>query len=295
MQIIKAIRAEERSYRPNPYTYAYNGPFYLASLSPSEIILMKNPYYFMANEIPFQEVVVYQYGSPTGALSALISGKASLDWSGLLSIPPTYIPLLPSYEKLITIPQPFGWGLYFNFKNPWLRIQQVRQAIAYVLNRTSIAEAGGVLYSPVPIPNGIPNFTYYSQFITPNLMAKLNPYPTNLIKAAQLLESVGFTQKNGIWYTPNGSEFTLRILNTNNQPDLLNMLTAISNELTAFGIPTEVVTITTISVVHQMWQTGTGYDVFFRKLGWILSRDGRLVLAIIILKRLSMEYNAVER
>jgi peptide/nickel transport system substrate-binding protein len=36
-------------------------------------------------------------------------------------------------------------------------------------------------------------------------------YTYNASLAAQLLESVGFKKVNGIWYTPNGTQFTLTL------------------------------------------------------------------------------------
>ncbi|QGR19611.1 ABC transporter substrate-binding protein [Stygiolobus azoricus] len=266
--LIKKFRQELHSYvPPGPISANYNGPFYVAEITPNEIILDKNPYYFAANNIKFNQVVIYQFSSVSSAEAAVLNGQVSIEYSAFMSLPSTLISSLPSYYEVINIPNPGGYALYFNFKNPWLSMVQVRQAIAYVLNRTSIVLAGGPKYSPVPIPNGIPNFTYYKQFITP-AVENLNPYNTNLQKAAQLLESVGFTMKNGQWYTPNGTPFTLTILVPFSPgPGLINMLNVIENELTSFGIPTSYYVQTVSSVLLKDYETGQGYDLVMQAWG----------------------------
>lgn len=259
-----------RSFNPTvygPVPASYNGPFYVAQITPNAIVLNKNPYYPYANKIPWNQVIIYQYTSANNLLSALKTGQIDLIYSGEASLPPSQLSLLPDYYKIIIIPNPGGKALYFNFKNPWLSNVLVRQAIAYVLNRTAIAIAGGPIYKPVPVPNGILNFSYLKQFITP-VVANLNPYNVNLTKARLLLEQAGFTYKGGQWYTPDGTPFTLTILLPGtNAPDQINMLTVIQNELNNFGIPTQFIIVTSLSTYHDMWNTGNGYDMSFQDWG----------------------------
>ena len=266
-QIINNIRTEIKDFKPNATTYPYDGPFYLAQLTSSEIILKKNPYYFDAKYIPFNEVVVYQYGESSLADAAIMSGQASLDWSGFTGLSPTELESLPSNLELIKIPQPFGWALAFNLKDPWLRYYQVRAAIAYILNRTAIAAVGGPLTQPVPIPNAIPNESYYSFMITPKYLSSLIPYNTNWTKAAELLESVGFYEKNGQWYYPNGTPFTLVIGAAAPPPNAMAMLEEIQHELEAFGIQVQLNVYTIVNQWHQAWETGEGYDLWFENWG----------------------------
>lgn len=266
--LINQFRKELHSYTPSgPLSANYNGPYYVAQITPSEIILDKNPYYFAANNVKFNQVVIYQYSSASTAESAILSGQVSIEYSAFMSLPSTLISSLPSYYRVVNIPNPGGWALYFNFKDPWLAMLPVRQAIAYVLNRTSIALAGGSKYSPVAVPNGIPNFTYYQQYITP-AVANLNTYSTNLQKATQLLESAGFTLKNGQWYAPNGSPFTLNIIVTSTPgPGETNILNTIKDELSSFGIPTSYYVETVGKVQLQDWATGDNYDIAFNAWG----------------------------
>ena len=268
--LIKELRNELHNYiPPGPISANYNGPYYVASITPSEIVLEKNPYYFAASNVKFNKIIVYQYQSTSDFYAALLKGQISLDLPSVVSVCPKVLSKLPSCYKVINIPNPGGWALYFNFKNPWLKMVQVRQAIAYVLNRTSIALAGGYpKFTPVKVPNGIPCcFSYLKQFITP-AVSNLNPYCTNLSKAKQLLESVGFTCKNGQWYTPNGTPFTLTIQEPFTlSPCIYNMMNVIKDELTSFGIPTTYYVCTNVNVDHEHYRTGTGYDLVFQHWG----------------------------
>ncbi|MEM4944485.1 MAG: ABC transporter substrate-binding protein [Saccharolobus sp.] len=266
-QIINNIRTEIKNFRPNPTTYPYDGPFYLSELTSSAIILNKNPYYFDAKYIPFNQVIVYQYGQQDLATAAITSGQVSIDWSGFTGLSPTQLSSLPRTLELITIPQPFGWGLAFNLKDPWLRYYQVRAAIAYILNRTAIAAVGGPLVQPVSIPNAIPNVSYYSFMITPQYLSSLLPYNTNWTEAANLLESVGLYEKSGTWYYPNGTPFTLVIGAAAPPPQALAMMQEIQKELQAFGINVQLHIYTIVSQWHQAWQNGTGYDLWFENWG----------------------------
>ncbi|BCU67076.1 hypothetical protein HS7_05130 [Sulfolobales archaeon HS-7] len=264
----KDFRSIIHSYKPTGSLAGdYNGPFYVAQITPSEIILDKNPYYYAANQIPFSQAVVYQYTSASTAEAALESGQISLDYSAVYSPPSSILTSLPSYYNIVRIPQPGGYALYYNLKDPLLDSVYVRQAIAYVLNRTAIALAGGIKYSPVNTPNGIPNFTYFQEFMTP-AVSNLNHYNVNLSLAKVLLEKAGFTFSNGEWYAPNGSEFTLNIMVPFSPgPGVTNMMDIITNELTSFGIKTTYFVSTTTSTNHEMYDTGKGYDMVLQNWG----------------------------
>ncbi|WP_369610312.1 ABC transporter substrate-binding protein [Sulfurisphaera javensis] len=266
----KTFRNMIHSYNPSaegfPISANYNGPFYVSHITSSEIVLSKNPGFYAANMIPWNQVIIYQFSSSDDLIAALKSGEIDLLYSGATSVPSSVLSSLPSYYKTVSVPQPGGYAIYFNLQNPWMKYVQVRQAIAYILNRTAIALAGGVKYSPVQVPNGIPNFSYFNEFMTPSV-EHLNPYYTNLTEAAKLLESVGFYEKNGVWYTPTGQPFTVNITDViSSSPGVTSMLTVIVDELKSFGIQASYSIITTVSVVHALYASGD-YDMIFQSWG----------------------------
>ena len=132
---------------------------------------------------------------------------------------------------------------------PW-NIPQVRQAIAYVINRTAVILTWGpvgVVYlpywilAPMPAPNVAPGL--YLTFPESIRSIVIN-YTVNWTYAAQLLESAGLYYKNGQWYLPNGTPLTLTLY-TDGRLDWLTMSSEIAAELSKFGIPTKIVQIET--------------------------------------------------
>jgi Bacterial extracellular solute-binding proteins, family 5 Middle. len=238
----------------SPSMAFYNGPFYVCDVTPEYILLCKNPYFYAANQIPVQYIVLYQYASMAQVYAALATGKLSYWQTGGTSISPTLLPQILSnpYIKMYIYPAFGGDALYFNFLNPWLRITQVRQAIYYAVNWTELAQSAyGPLILPSPMPQVGLNPVYYEQWLvnTSKYWASLGPewayvnYTYNPSLAAQLLESVGFKKVNGIWYTPNGTQFTLTLyISSSAAPPQLTLANEIANALTSFGIPTTVVT-----------------------------------------------------
>jgi peptide/nickel transport system substrate-binding protein len=250
-----------------------NGPFYVCDITPSEIILCKNPYYWDANNIKIDYVVLYQFTSTTPLFAALETGKLSF-YQG--NLPPSIasVVLKNPYMNYALTPGAPGDTLYINFLWPYMIYPQVRQALIYALNLTQVAEAAGAPYEPVPEPNNaivyptinphsfVEMVQYWDQMGYPLINYTYNP-----TEAAQLLESVGFTKRNGIWYTPNGTPFKLVILvdsGSASNPQLMAMLTTVENQWNAFGIPTTI-TIEPSTEFPQIYSTmATQYALAYR-------------------------------
>ena len=255
-----------------PSSAASDGPFYLCDITPEYFLLCKNPYYFAASQIPAQYVVMWQYSSMAQVYAALASGKISYWQTGGTSISPTLLSQIVSnpYVKMYIYPSFGGDAIYFNFLNPWLRIPQVRQAIYYAVNWTELAQAayGPQYILPSPMPQvGITNEYYPSlmQQVISYWASQGSPlinYTYDPSEAAKLLESVGFTKKNGVWYTPNGTEFTLTLyISSGAAPPQLTLADEIANALTSFGIPTTVITYPSAEF-STVVKEGK-YDLFF--------------------------------
>ncbi|MFP3239479.1 MAG: ABC transporter substrate-binding protein [Caldivirga sp.] len=252
------------------------GPFYLCDVTPEYFLFCKNPYWYDAKDIKVDYIVMWQYSSMTQVYAALASGKISIWNTGPASLSPSIIATILSNPnmKMFVIPWWGGDALYFNFLNPWLRIPQVRQAIYYAVNWTELAQAayGPQFILPSPMPQvGIMNDKYPSlmQEVISYWAAQGSPlinYTYDPAKAAQLLESVGFTKKGGVWYTPNGTQFTLTLYIGSGAPaPQLALASSIANALTSFGITTTVVTYPS-SEFRTVVQEGK-YDLMFLYYG----------------------------
>ena len=250
-KVLSTLIHDYLTYKPTSRFGYSNGPYYLCDITPEYFLLCKNPYYYDVNKFVPQYIVEWQYSSMSQVYAALASGKISIwsTWSGALT--PSILSMVSKnpYIKILVFPAFGGDAIYFNFLNPWLAMPQVRQAIYYAVNWTQLAEAaygmGFTFPSPMPQDGLMPYYTEWQENISKYWAAQGSPlinYTYNPGLAAQLLESVGFKKVNGIWYTPNGSQFTLTLyIGSGSSAPQLTLANAVANALTSFGIPTTVI------------------------------------------------------
>ncbi|WP_349681924.1 ABC transporter substrate-binding protein, partial [Caldivirga sp. UBA161] len=163
---ISSLISELFTYKPS--SAAGDGPFYLCDITPEYFLLCKNPYFYAADKIPVQYIVMWQYSSMAQVYAALASGKISYWQTGGTSVSPTLLSQILSNPnvKMYIYPAFGGDALYFNFLNPWLAMPQVRQAIYYAVNWTELAQAA---YGPLILPSPTPQVglypAYYEQWL----------------------------------------------------------------------------------------------------------------------------------
>jgi ABC-type transport system substrate-binding protein len=141
-------------------------------------------------------------------------------------------------------------ALWLNTKWYPLNYSQVRWAIAHIINYTVEASVYPSFpqTEPAEVPWGEwPSVSYWTNWLISNYSAnyclqgpdgtvcgKIYELSTNWTLAAELLESVGFTKKGGVWYLPNGTPFTLPIYDAGGT--LSTLAQAIVKALNEFGI-----------------------------------------------------------
>jgi len=152
--------------------------------------------------------------------------------------------------QLLVFYDPCPRGLWLNTQWYPLNYSQVRWAIAHIINYT--VEASVFPSFPQTEPAQMPwadwpGLSYWTNWLISNYSAnyclqgpdgtvcgKIYELSTNWTLAAELLESVGFTYKNGVWYLPNGTPFTLPIYDAGGT--LSTLAQAIVKALNEFGI-----------------------------------------------------------
>ncbi|MGC8601749.1 MAG: ABC transporter substrate-binding protein [Thermoprotei archaeon] len=254
---------------PPKYPLVESGPYVITSVTPSEIVMTRNPYYWDEKAWPWNSVVVYQFTSTSALETYLLAGKLDF-YSGTL--PQSITSELPSYIKMITYPSPSGEDLVFNFQSNWVCQLPVREAIAYAINRTQVAMAADptlTLYKPLKYPLSVPAWVYPTDF-PPSVLSTLNPYNTNLAKARELMESAGYKLVNGYWYAPNGTQVTLTLLTSPPGPFDQAMLEDVVSQLNAFGLKTTLLESTNPTYT----ETGKGFNLYWGGWGfWITDWD----------------------
>jgi peptide/nickel transport system substrate-binding protein len=222
-----------------PATDISAGPFYIKRLNTSQALLLKNPDFYAAGKVDAGTVIMEHFSSNDQITSLMQSG--SLDYA------PSYAPTksevsqdeAAGYSELTGDGQVVAALVPDENDAPYNNID-VRQALAYVLNRPAIQQIGEpVVGTPSTTVSGVVSSTL-SSWLTSAQQSALNPYPTNLTKAASLLKSAGLTQKGGNWYLSNGKPWTINLPVAQGFSDWLSASSVIKSELDSFGIPTTV-------------------------------------------------------
>lgn len=218
-----------------------SGPYMLdpADITETQVTLRKNPNSVFADKAKFDTVVLFR-GNGEKMLAKLQAGE--LTYSHDTYLPDQEAAFEQQGYTILRTPTYAGPALFFNHDRYPLGRLEVRQAIAYVLDRAKISEtAFGKSAAPIKSPTGLsdlllPLWEKYSGDTT--ALDKLNPYAVDVDKATELLTTAGFTQKNKQWIDDQGDPFTLRIGFPGEVPRYLNVAQEIAAELSAFGIKT---------------------------------------------------------
>ncbi|KLU58867.1 putative D,D-dipeptide-binding periplasmic protein DdpA precursor [Peptococcaceae bacterium CEB3] len=234
---LTAIGKRVTAYAPPRSKDLSAGPFVLKSLNPGEAILEKNPDFYAAKNVHVQEVEMRNYTGNQQIWNYLESGQ--LDYGPYTSMPTNILDQIlktKGNQKVVT-PSVVGAALAFNENIYPYSMTKVRQALAYVIDRSQVQKvAEPVSGIPAKYQTGMID-TATKEWMSPSQLSQLNTYPTDLGKATQLLTSAGFKKVNGQWRMPNGKPWTITIYAVNGFSDWIAAAKVISSELTNFGIP----------------------------------------------------------
>jgi peptide/nickel transport system substrate-binding protein len=261
------------------YTVAnpiYSGPYYPTAASPSEIVLSKNPYYADANKLPINQIVVYQFTSANALYQYLDSGQLSVYFTyggsgGTSEVPSSFAANIPSYMEQVDVQGYGGPSLTFNNDSAVVSNLNVREAIAYAINRTQVAQAGGSVYSALQYPIGMPDWMAQT-YCTQSCLSNMNPYSFNLTAASNAMTAAGYTLQSGIWTSKNGTQATVTLLNTvSTDPTWVDIGLDVQTQLQSFGIN---VNLLNPSNPGSYETSGTGFDIIMLNWGyWLTAWD----------------------
>lgn len=210
-----------KSVPVNPISDLYNftnfdnivasGPFVIKNYVQGEnpLVLTANPYYYKGPP-KMSELDLYSYASLSSQLAGYRAGQTVALWGYGAST--TVTPLFQNVtgQHLFEIVPGAEMGIYFNMAVYPFNLTQVRQALAYSLNRTAL----NAVVNPPANQTGAD----YDNLI-PSLESQIGlngatvpAYSYDLSQASQLMTSVGFKKVNGIWSYPNGTAFTINII-----------------------------------------------------------------------------------
>ena len=219
-------------------TVAY-GPYVIdpSSVTAQQLRMTKNPGGFDADKIKFDHVDV-NWGSTQQTVPLLLQNQ--LDYT-TDALPPSSVRALkanPNIE-LIRTPLSTGTGVWFNETIKPFDDKRFRQAIALIIDRQRNATVAlGEAAKPVKYMVGFSD-NYVADWLSDDVVAKLNTYKRDEGAAAQLLQQVGLS-KNGNSWTYNGKRFGFEITAPTDFPDFLASAKDVSAQLNEFGFDTHV-------------------------------------------------------
>ena len=222
-----------------PATDISAGPFDIKRLNNSQALLVKNPDFYAAGNVHVGNVIMEHQNSAQQIISYLDAG--TLDAAPYSAMDTnTYTQVVGAGNTPVRMPSLVASALTFNESVAPYNNIKVRQALAYVINRTDVQKVG----EPT---SGSPSKTIagavsgaLSDYLTPAQESSLNLYSTNTAKATSLLESAGLRLKGGQWYLANGKPWTITLPVAQGFADWQSASSVIKSELTSFGIPTTV-------------------------------------------------------
>ncbi len=203
----KALAAEIGGFKPEtllasgPYTYT------LADVNESFMTLKWQPNSLFSDSVQFGEIKLW--AGETETTSPLVL-------SGELAHSTNVYPAstISSFEaagiRLVTIPRAYGPALLFQHDTYPFNIKEVRQAMAYAINRdenaflTNGIGATGTVYMAGILDDMV------ELLIDADTISRLNRYEYNLDTAAALMESAGFTRDaEGKWVDGEGKRISV--------------------------------------------------------------------------------------
>ncbi len=210
------------------------GPYEVSSCTPQNIKYLRNPHYWQSTSghpVPqIQEVDYPAFLSNTPGNLFLSQGQAQWGGQYIPNVQSFYVDKDPTHRH-IWFPPVLNVALVPNLSNPLLAKLPVRQAIAYALNKPTIARLGEGGEQTPANQTGVVTPTFQSWVDTSLAQPTYDP-----AKAEQILQSAGFTKgSNGIYHDASGSlSFTIKTISGYSDWD--SSLQIITQQLKAVGI-----------------------------------------------------------
>jgi peptide/nickel transport system substrate-binding protein len=244
-----------------------DGPFMVTGANTSSITEVKSPTYFGASNVHVDKLTLLNTVSSSSVYAQLFSHD--IDWNGDATPSSTELSQAKATSDMndVSVNDDVTENMLFNNKAYPFTLTPVRQAIAYLLNRTTLAETedGGTLTDNQPdsLPDGLGPLLN-GIWLSASQRSQLNPYTHSPSEATTLLESAGFKKAGGHWMMPNGQQFKTQVIAPSTPGNAALAATETAAELTAFGISATASAVPTASYQTQYekgdfqiaWTTG---------------------------------------
>lgn len=239
---VNALRLELSNFRPR--AMIGTGPYRIDpnSITEAQLTLAKWDGAWNAGQVRFDRIVVYNGETPT--VTPLVLAK-QVDYATHGFPPATEKAFVQNGIQIIRPPTYSGPALYFNHRIEPLNRKEVRQAIAYAVDRAQNATVSlGDSAIAQKYMSGVSD-NLLPQWLSGPDLNRLNRYEYNPNRAAQLLTGIGFRKgADGIWVSDKGKRLDFELIVPAEYADWSAAAENLAEQLTRFGIKTTVRGIT---------------------------------------------------
>src|SRR5258706_1288375 len=233
---VKAANDELNTFTPDSgVTY---GPYNIdpASVTEAQLTMKKGSTGFNAGNIDFNSVVVY-WGDTAQDLPLYLSGD--MDYSSNAYSPANLDAIRSANPNIVVLggPGTNGPGIYFNNDVYPLGRKEVRQAIAYAIDRVeNCTVAFGESCRPIKYMVGFTDAAVPT-WLSADQIAKLNTYDHDVAKAEALLTGIGFKKgSDGIWFEDKAIQVEVDLKVPADFTEYLASSENVAQQLAKFGI-----------------------------------------------------------
>ncbi len=177
--------------------------------------------------------------------------------------PPHIVEGFPGHVREYLLDANFGMGILFDHDHKHFGQQEVRQAIAHVIDRETVASnAGPNTEAPVTTPSGIlGNHDGTADEWLGDHADEFNQYEVDTDRAAELLESAGFEQEDGTWVDEDGDVLEFPVKAPSGYSDWVDAIQTFNDALNDFGIEAEFISRDEAAYWGQDIYGDEGFDV----------------------------------
>jgi len=232
----KDLLAQFNEFRPDDMVVL--GPYKIdpASITESQMILNKVPTSFMAEMVKFDRLLNYNGETPV-VTPLVLSGDVDYATHGFP--PATEREYIEQGFRIIRAPNYNGPALYLNHKVAPFDKKEVRQALAYAIDRNengvvSLADSGRAVINMSGFSDNLA-----ANWLEADTIEKLNKYEFDRAMAEEILTGLGWTRdSDGVWMDETGKRMEFELTAPAEFADWSAAAENLAQQLTDFGIKT---------------------------------------------------------
>jgi peptide/nickel transport system substrate-binding protein len=232
----KSLVQEFNEFRPEDMVVL--GPYKIdpASITESQLILNKVETSYWADQVKFDRMINYNGETPV-VTPLVLSGDVDYATHGFP--PATEREFIAQGYRIIRAPIYTGPALYFNHQVHPFEMKEVRQALAYAINKEengfiSLAESAKVQACMCGFSDNLTGL-----WLNEDVQSQLNPYEYNVEQAEEIFTGLGFTRdSDGVWLDDTGARMEFELTAPAEFADWSAAAENVAEQLTNFGVKT---------------------------------------------------------